>query len=279
MSADVIVVGAGNAALCAALAAREEGADVLVLERAPLSSRGGNSYFAGGVMRFPHHGASDLGASFPELQVGGTDDFDLLPYTESDFFDDMAEKTEYRADPELTEALVNHARATIEWLHVKGVRFVWSFGRHAFKIDGRFQLGGDSLAVTGGGSGLVEKLFEVAEETGVRFAYGSRAIDLLGTESGRVDGVRVRNAAGQVVEMHANAVVLACGGFEANDEMRAKYLGPNWDLAKVRGTAFNTGDGITMALRFGAKPFGHWSGCHAVAWDANGPRSGDRRLQ
>jgi len=69
--------------------------------------------------------------------------------------------------------------------------------------------------------------------------------------------------------------VLASGGFEANAEWRARYLGPNWDLARVRGTRFNTGDGIRMALEAGAMPYGHWSGCHAVGWDRNAPEFGD----
>jgi tricarballylate dehydrogenase len=70
-------------------------------------------------------------------------------------------------------------------------------------------------------------------------------------------------------------VILACGGFEANAEMRARYLGPNWDLAKVRGTKYNTGQGLKMALDIGAAPAGHWSGCHAVQWDLNAPPVGD----
>jgi tricarballylate dehydrogenase len=70
-------------------------------------------------------------------------------------------------------------------------------------------------------------------------------------------------------------VILACGGFEANAEMRARYLGPNWDLAKVRGTRYNTGQGLKMALDIGAAPAGHWSGCHACQWDLNAPPVGD----
>ena len=73
----------------------------------------------------------------------------------------------------------------------------------------------------------------------------------------------------------AKAVVLACGGFESNAEMRTRYLGPTWDLAKVRGTRFNTGAGINMALAIGAKPHGNWSGGHAVGWDMNAPEFGD----
>jgi tricarballylate dehydrogenase len=69
--------------------------------------------------------------------------------------------------------------------------------------------------------------------------------------------------------------VLASGGFESNPEWRTRYLGPGWDLAKVRGTRFNTGDGIRMALEAEAAPCGNWSGCHAVGWDRNAPEFGD----
>jgi tricarballylate dehydrogenase len=89
-----------------------------------------------------------------------------------------------------------------------------------------------------------------------------------------VAGVRVRHH-GRLVDLRSKAVVLACGGFEANAEMRARYLGPGWDLAKVRGSRFNTGQGLKMALDIGAAPAGHWSGAHAVAWDLNAPPFGD----
>ncbi len=78
---------------------------------------------------------------------------------------------------------------------------------------------------------------------------------ILVTESGGVKGVKVRHQ-GRELEIRAGAVVLACGGFEANAEWRTKYLGPGWDLAKVRGSRFNTGDGLAMALNLGAQPFG-----------------------
>jgi tricarballylate dehydrogenase len=76
----------------------------------------------------------------------------------------------------------------------------------------------------------------------------------------------------------AGAVVLACGGFEANPEWRARYLGAGWDLARVRGTQHNTGDGIQMALDAGAVPYGNWSGCHSVGWDISAPPFGDREV-
>jgi len=79
-------------------------------------------------------------------------------------------------------------------------------------------------------------------------------------------------------DIGAKAVVLACGGFEANPEMRTRYLGPGWELCRVRGTRHNTGDGIRAALDIGAQAFGGWSTCHAVAWDISAPPFGDRTV-
>ncbi|MGZ8268418.1 MAG: FAD-dependent tricarballylate dehydrogenase TcuA, partial [Burkholderiales bacterium] len=96
-------------------------------------------------------------------------------------------------------------------------------------------------------------------------------------EGGRVRGVVAEND-GERRELRSKSVVLACGGFESNAEMRARYLGPGYDLAKVRGTQYNNGAGIRMALDIGAMPTGHWSGAHAVGWDRNAPTFGDREV-
>src|SRR4029079_6052871 len=111
------------------------------------------------------------------------------------------------------------------------------------------------------------------EKNGIEVAYEARGERLIADDDG-VHGV-VAVIEGRTTEIRAKAVVLACGGFEANTEMRTKYLGPGWDLAKVRGTRFNTGDGITMALEAGAMSWGNWSGAHAVSWDLNAPEFGD----
>jgi tricarballylate dehydrogenase len=273
--ADVVVVGCGNAALCAALAAREQGGRVLVLERAPENESGGNSRFTAGAIRFAYNGIEDLRELMPELSADIIAMTDFGQYTEDAFFDDMARVTEYRADPDMVELLVRRSRSTLLWMRSKGVRFEPILGRQAFKVGGRFKFwGGLTVEASGGGPGLVDSLTKAAARSQITIAYGARALNLILNEAGGVEGVRTRQN-GRVHEIACRAVVLAAGGFEANVEWRTRYLGPGWDLAKVRGTRFNTGDGIRMALDAGALPWGNWSGCHAVGWDRNAPPFGD----
>ncbi len=272
--AKIIVVGGGNAALCAALAARENGADVVVLERAPKDEAGGNSRFTAGAIRVAYDGVDDLRRLMPDLTDEEVANTDFGTYSEDQFFDDMGRVTEYRCDPDLVELLVRRSRETLLWMRACGVRFAPIWGRQAFKVDGRFKFwGGLTVEASGGGPGLVDALTKACEDGGIEIRYGARALDLLRDQDG-VCGVRVKQD-GRTHDLAGDAVVLASGGFEANHEWRARYLGPGWDLAKVRGSRFNTGDGIRMALDIGAAPYGHWSGCHAVGWDRNAPEFGD----
>ena len=271
---DVVVVGAGNAAFCAALAAREKVAKVLVLERAPQDEAGGNSRFTAGLMRVAYAGVDDLKRAIPDLTAEEIARTDFGTYTEEQFLDDMGRVTEYRCDPDLTELLVKRSLATVEWMRAKGVRFTAAWGRQAFNIGGRFKFwGGLTVEAVGGGPGLVESLTSAARKNGIEVWYSARAVGLVADDEG-VKGMRVKRN-GKTVEVRAKSVVLAAGGFQANPEARARYLGPGWELAKVRGTRFNTGDVIRMALDAGAAPAGNWSGCHAVAWERNAPEFGD----
>ena len=309
---DVVVVGAGNAAMCAALAAREGGTRVLVLERAPEAEAGGNSRFTAGAIRFAYDGVDDLRALMPDLTDAEVAMTDFGTYTEEDFYTDLGRVTDYRCDPELADTLVTRSKETLLWMASHGVRFAPIWGRQAFKVDGRFKFwGGLTVESVGGGEGLVESLRAALDRNGIDLWHEAAGRELLTDDSGAVAGIRVKlrstdgppshslpndshgaeahdaasgtagdsphsHARGtRLVEIECNAVVLAAGGFQANAEWRTRYLGPGWDLAKVRGTRFNTGDGIAMALDIGAMPYGNWSGAHAVAWDYNAPEFGE----
>ena len=273
---NVVIVGCGNAALCAALAAEENGAgSVKVLERAPEDESGGNSRFTAGAIRFAYSGIDDLVNLMPDLSENDIATTDFGTYTEDKFFDDMYEVTQYRCDPDLVECLVRQSKKTMFWMREKGVRFIPIYGRQAFKIDGKFKFwGGLTVESVGGGPGLVDSLTQSCEKRGIEIQYDTRVVDLM-FDGKNVNGVVVRRGGERPETISADAVVLASGGFEADPEWRTRYLGPGWELAKVRGTRFNTGDGIKMALDLGAAPYGNWSGCHAVGWDKNAPEFGD----
>lgn len=271
---DVIVVGAGNAAMCAALSAQEQGAKVLVLERAPQDQRGGNTAFTEGGMRMVHNGLEDMKKFVPDLTPEEIANTDFGEYPAEQYLDDIARITQYQTDPDLAELLVTRSADTVHWVRQNVVRFAPKYGRQAFKHEGRFKFfTGFVIAAVGGGRGLSDAYFKAAEKKGVDVRYNARATALLRGRAG-IEGVRI-TVGGVDEEIRARAVVLACGGFEANREWRTRYLGPGWDVAKVRGSRYNTGDGIRMALDIGAQSYGQWSGCHAVSWERYAPDFGD----
>ena len=273
---DVLVVGKGNAALCAALSACDEGAHVAMLEAAPEDESGGNSRFAGGVMRFSYDSVKDLQrvADIPEDEM---ESVDWESNTQEQFYDDLYHVTSFRTDSELSEILITRSLDTMVWLRGQGARFVPNYRHQSAIVGGRRKFFGRMpLWASGGGPGLVQSLTDTAVKKNVEIFYATRAVSLI-YDGERVLGVRAKRG-GKPVEFRARAVVLACGGFEANPEWRTRYLGPGWELAKVRGTRFNVGDGLRMALDIGACPFGNWSGRHAVSWERYAPEFGDLSL-
>src|SRR3954470_11298707 len=201
---DVIVVGGGNAAFCAALAAQEQGAKVVMLEAAPEDESGGNSRFTAGSIRVVYNGVDDIKTLVPDLTQAEIDTTDFGTYTADQFYDDMARVTQNRANPDLVELLVTKSFTTLNWMREKGVRFIPIYGRQAFKIDGKFKFwGGLTVEAVGGGPGLVNMLTEAAKKRGIDVRYQTRALGLIASGD-RVEGVRVRHD-GKVSEIKGKA--------------------------------------------------------------------------
>ena len=273
---DVLVVGKGNAALCAALAAADEGASVAMLEAAPEEESGGNSRFAGGVMRFAYDGVADI-QKLCDLTDDEVRDIDWESNTTDEFYDDLFRVTNFRTDPALSEILVTRSLEAMVWLREQGAHFVPNYRHQSAVVDGKRKFFGRMpMWMVGGGPGLVEDLTKTALKKGIDIFYETRAVSLV-YDGDRVSGVNAKGPDGTRT-YSARSVVLASGGFEANPEWRTRYLGPGWELAKVRGTRFNVGDGLRMALDIGACPSGNWSGRHAVSWERYAPEFGDLSL-
>lgn len=276
VEADVIVVGAGNAAMSAALVAREAGASVVMLEASPEQERGGNSTYTGGFFRFPYDGLADLEPMLNDESRRWIDRVDVVPYPNSRFRADLETASHGRCDPLLTDIFVDQARSAVQWLHDQGVSWRFPVGKvhdpEKLPADRKYTLaGGAALVTEGEGVGLVENLFKAVDRAGVDIRYDS-PVDALVREGTRVVGVRVATSEGWT-EYHG-VVVLAAGGFGANPEMRQRYLGPGWDLVKIRGSRFSSGRVLAIALAEGAEPAGHWGGCHASALASNAPDVG-----
>lgn len=273
---DVAVIGGGNAALCAALSAQESGARVIVIERAPKDNRGGSSAFTGGAFRIAYKGNDDLKTLIPDLSEDELANSDFGSYTEDQFYNEAVAMSGYRADADVLDTVVTQSFPTMMWMRSHGVRFMPIYGRQSFKVDGKNKFwGGLTVEVSGGGLGLMQALYDRAEKLGLDLRYGARACGL--EREGDAWTVALEEN-GATRKLRARAVVLATGGFHANVRWRAQYLGPNWDLAKVRGSRYNTGDGIDMAVGAGAIAHGNWTGCHAVFYDLNAPAFGDINL-
>ncbi len=263
---DLVVAGCGVAGLSAAVAAAEQGARVVVLERAPRAERGGQSRYTEAYLRMKS-----------ESEV--TDDFEThlaengaLPYADPDLAPEVARPMADRAgharalsmiDPDVVQEFADQAGPTIAWLKTMGVRFDFLPTQFLTKSQPR-------LLPVGGGAALVEALAKRAEELGVAFRYETTAQKLIQDDEGRVIGLVARQA-GRMLRFHG-PVTLACGGFEGDAEMSTRYLGPRSSFLRTicKGGLFNRGEGIRMALDIGAAPSGDFGSYHAEPID---PRS------
>src|SRR5262245_15782306 len=189
---DGLVIGAGMAGLCAAIAARHAGASVTVLEKAPEAERGGNTRFSNGAIRAVYHGVEDIDQLVDGLSAAERERTEFGSYSREQYYDDLARVTQYRSHPDMADMLIENSRDTLFWLHHQGLRFLPLY-EWQFKLPGgrvRFS-GGSALEVNGAGEGASEALFRAAERMGARVLYGTKALSLI-DEGGRIGGVIAR---------------------------------------------------------------------------------------
>ncbi|WP_174247387.1 FAD-dependent tricarballylate dehydrogenase TcuA [Acidisphaera sp. L21] len=244
---DVLVVGGGNAALCAAISARREGASVLVLEAAPKFYRGGNTRHTRN-MRCAHDSATDT--------LSG-------PYSEEEFWDDLLRVTGGRTDETLAKMMIHESKDMLHWIAGQGVRFQPSLG-------GTLSLGRTNSFFLGGGRSMLNALYFTAERLGIDIRYNAEvtALDIQDghflSATARIDGVETT--------VNAGSLVTACGGFEANIEWLKEGWGEIAENFLIRGTPYNRGTVLRMLIDHGAEQIGDSTQCHAVAIDARSPK-------
>jgi len=244
---DVAVVGGGNAGLSAALTAREAGASVIVLERAPRHFRGGNSRHTRNL-RAAH--------ATPTAILTDT-------YSEDEFFSDLLRVTGDDLDRDLARLVVHRSAGCPDWMRRHGVRFQSS-------LQGTLHLGRTNAFFLGGGKALMNSYYAAAARAGIEVVYDAdvHALDLVGHA---FEAAQVR-VAGVDRTVRARAVVLASGGFESNLEWLREAWGSAADNFIIRGTPYNTGTLLRLMLDAGAQPVGDPRACHAVAIDARAPK-------
>lgn len=245
-SPDVLVIGGGNAALCAAIAARQGGARVVIVERAPIEWRGGNSKYTRNI-RCAH----------------GADRFMPGSYSEDELAADLASVTGEGSDTELTRLAVEQSRDAPGWMEANGVR--WQP-----PLNGTLQLARTNKFFLGGGKALLNTYYAAAQRLGIEIAYDCTVV-----------GISVNNDQATAVKLECGereqivrpkTVVAASGGFEANVEWLREYLGDGVDNYAIRGSRHNDGKVLRSLLDAGARECGNRHGYHAVAVDARGPR-------
>ena len=264
---DVVIVGSGNAALCAGLAAREAGAKTLIIEKADQMMAGGNTKYTAGAMRFAYRSGEELVELIREPNDPRLANAEFGAYDDERFAADLLTFNDGRPLSEEQMELVSRSLESMRWLASHAVKFEPIYERQSFEKDGkRVFWGGLTLAAAGEGVGLFEAELDAFLKLGGEIHYGCAATGLI-VENGRVVGVETHSNAHGEGRLRTRAVVLACGGFEADAEMRRTEIGPHWDKAKVRGTPHNTGDGLRMAFALGAARHGFYGGCHATPMD------------
>ena len=244
---DVVVCGGGNAALCAAITARRAGASVLLLERAPVHLRGGNTRHTRDI-RLAH--------AEPNQAATGA-------YPEAEFFDDLLRVTGGETNEPLARLTIGESTNLAAWMSEQGIR--WQR-----PLTGTLHLGRTNGFFLGGGKQLANTYYDTAQRLGVQVEYEATVRALVCT-GGRVEQI-VYECAGREERIAAGAVVVAAGGFEADVEWLREYWGDAASRFTIRGTPYNTGIALKAMYDVGARPVGDPRGLHCVAVDARAPR-------
>jgi len=237
---DVVVIGGGNAGLCAALAARAAGARVVVLESAPRHYRGGNSRHTRNL-RCAHAAPTEL----------NTDS-----YPRDELLADLKHVNDDDTDAELAALVAASSEDCVSWLAALGVRFQAA-------LRGTLQLARTNAFYLGGGTALMNGLYAAAERRGVDVRYDAEVVGL----DLRDGTFAAATLLGGDAQVRGRAVVLAAGGFEGNLEWLYHAWGDAARNFVIRGTPYNRGALLRLALDAGAEPVGDERECHAVAVD------------
>jgi len=244
---DVLVLGGGNAALCAAITARREGARVLVVECAPKHFRGGNSRHTRNL-RCMHDAPADV--------LTGA-------YPEEEYFQDLLKVTGGLTNERLARLTIRCTATCRQWMIAHGVRFQPSLG-------GTLHVSRTNAFFLGGGKALINAYYRAAEALGVDVIYDTEVVDLAIRDGRFQSATVVRHGIEQTIR--ANAVVAAAGGFESNLAWLREAWGPVADNFLIRGTPYNTGRVLRLLLDAGAKSIGDPTQGHCVAIDARSPK-------
>lgn len=244
---DVLVIGGGNAALCAAICARKRGASVLLVEHAPRELRGGNSRHTRNL-RCMHDAPSGV--------LTGA-------YSEEEYWDDLRRVTAGMTDEHLARMTIRASADVRDWMHDHGVRFQPS-------LSGTLNLSRTNAFFLGGGKALLNAYYRAAERLGIEIRYDTEIVDL-DIEDGVFRGASAVSR-GFPTRIEARSVVAAAGGYESNLEWLKDAWGPAAENFLIRGTTFNRGTLLRCLLEQGATPVGAADQCHAVAIDARAPK-------
>jgi tricarballylate dehydrogenase len=268
-SCDIVVIGGGSAAFAAAVAARQAGAGrVVMLEKAGEAEYGGNARYSGTGFRFVHAGAQEIRQFIPDVDEKLFATMSIPPYGADDFMADLERMTQARMNRALAQLLVGQSNAALHWMREVGIR--WEpLKEHAKVGDKRYFERGLAIHVAGGGIGQLTQWRQIAQACGIEIRFDSPVCAVHG-DLRRVEGVGVSGQDGRY-DLMAKAVIACAGGFQANPEMRARYLAGNTDLMKVRGSRHDTGEVLRYLIELGARSAGHWQSGHMSPVDANAP--------